>query len=61
MSKDTINDKIYHDPAGFGSMQTTLADARKIDKTITMDDVKKWFDKNVERKTNLKGYNSCGI
>ena len=56
--KDSVIDKIYHDKAGFGSMKTTLDDARKIDKTITMDDVKKWFDKNVERKTNLKGYNS---
>ena len=39
-------------------MQTTLADARKIDKTITIDDVRNWYNKNVERKTNLKGYNS---
>ena len=58
MSKDSIIDKIYHDPAGFGSIQTTLADARKIDKTITIDDVRNWCNKNVERKTNLKGYNS---
>ena len=57
MSKDSIIAKIYNDPAGYGSMQTTLADARKIDKTITSDDVKHWFQKNVERKTNLKGYN----
>ena len=56
--KDSIIDKIYHDLAGFGSMKTTLDDARKVDKSITMNDVKKWFDKNVERKTNLKGYNS---
>ena len=58
MSKDSIIAKIYNDPAGFGSMQTTLADARKIDKTITIDDVRDRYNKNVERKTNLKGYNS---
>ena len=58
LDKDSIINKIYNDPAGFGSMQTTLQDARKIDKTITSDDIKQWFHKNVERKTNLKGYNS---
>jgi len=56
--KYSIIDKTYHDLAGYVSMKTTLEDARKVDKSITMDDVKKWFDKNVERKTNLKGYNS---
>jgi hypothetical protein len=56
--KDSVIDKIYHDKAGFGSMKTTLDDARKIDKTITSDDKKHWFQKNVERKTHLKGYNS---
>ena len=58
MTKDSIIAKIYFDPAGYGSMQTTLQDARKMDKSITSDDVKAWFNKNVERKTNLKGYNS---
>ena len=48
-SKDTVIAKIYFDKAGFGSMKTTLEDAGKIDKTITMDDVKKWFDNNVEK------------
>ena len=57
MSKDSIISKIYYDPAGYGSMQTTLQDARKIDKTITSDDIKQWFHKKC-RKTSLKGYNS---
>ena len=56
--KDVIISKIYHDPAGFGSIQTTLNDVRKINKVITIEDVRKWYEKNVERKTQLKGMNS---
>ena len=56
--KDSIINKIYHDLAGYGSMQTTLQDARKIDKSITIHDVRNWFYKHVERTTKLKGYNS---
>ena len=56
--KDEIISKNYYDPAGYGSIQETLADARKYDKTHTLQDVKKWKDKNLLRKTNLKGYNS---
>ena len=58
MNTDDVISKIYYDPAGFGSMQTTLNDAKKRDKTITIDDVRKWFSKNVARKTQLKGMNS---
>ena len=58
MNTDDVISKIYYDPAGFGSMQTTLNDAKKRDKTITIDDVRKWFSKNVARKNQLKGMNS---
>ena len=58
MNKDEIIAKIYLDPAGFGSNAITLQDARKFDKSITLQDVKNWKAKNLERKTNLKGYNS---
>ena len=54
--KDNIISKIYHE--FYGSINNTYLDARKEDKTITYDDVKKWFDKSFVRKTNLKGYNS---
>ena len=49
---------MHYDPSGFGSIQATLKDARAKDKTITLNDVKAWLEINVERKTNLKGYNS---
>ena len=58
MDKNEIIKKVYYDPAGFGSIQATLKDARNKDKTININDVKAWFKRNVERKTNLKGYNS---
>ena len=56
--KNEIIKQAYYDPAGFGSLQATLKDARATDKTITLNDVKAWFNRNVEQKRNLKGYNS---
>ena len=58
MSKTEIITKVYNDPSGFGSLKNTLSDAREIDKTITIEDVKKWFDSNVEQKKQLPGSNS---
>ena len=58
MSKNEIIAKIYNDPAGFGSKKSTLADARVKDKIITLDDVTKWYSKNVEQKTTAPGENS---
>jgi hypothetical protein len=55
-SKDKIISKTYHE--FYGSVNSTYADARKIDKTITLKDVKAWFDKSFVRKKNLKGFNS---
>lgn len=54
---DTIA-KIYNDKSGFGSIKNTLDDARKIDKSININDVKLFFNNNVEKKDNLKGMNS---
>ena len=56
--KDKIIAKVYYDQAGYGSVAATLADAKKYDSSITYDDVKKWKERNTERKTNLRGYNS---
>jgi hypothetical protein len=56
-SKDDIISKIYFDRSGYNSIKTTFNDARKIDKTITLDMVKSWFGGNVEKKTQLKGFN----
>ncbi len=56
--KQEVINKIYHDPSGYGSMKITLYDAKKIDKTITLNDIKEFFSKNVEKKTQLHGMNS---
>jgi len=56
--KFEIVSKIYNDPSGFGNIKTTFDDAKKIDKSITIDDVKDWFSKNVDKKSQLKGMNS---
>ena len=56
--KQDIIKKIYFDPVGFDSIKRTFEDARKKDKTITLDDVKQFFKTNVEQKKQLKGYNS---
>ena len=58
MDKNKIISNVYFDPAGYSSIKTTLEDAQKKDKSITYNDVKEWFKKNVEQKKQLKGFNS---
>ena len=48
--KDKIIEKIYFDPAGYGSITTTLKDARVFDKTITYEDVKQWKEKTFKNE-----------
>ena len=48
--KNELISKIYFDKSGYGSIKTTLDDARKIDKSITLNDVKQFFNNNVEKK-----------
>ena len=56
--KDKIIAKVYYDLAGYGSVAATLEDAKKYNSNITYDDVKRWKERNTERKTNLRGFNS---
>ena len=58
MDKNKVIEQVYNDPLGFGSIKNTLNDARKIDSGITLQDVIKWKERNIERKAQLKGYNS---
>ena len=53
-SKYCIISRIYHDPAGYGSMNATLKEAKVFDKTIKLKDIKKWFEKCRENN-KLKG------
>ena len=56
MSKTDTIKKVYND--FYGSIKQTYEEARKIDPTIKYDDIKKYFEQNRVRRTNLKGYNS---
>ena len=48
--KTDVLKKIYFDRSGFGSIRRTFAEAKAKDKTITMTDVKTFFEDYVEKK-----------
>ena len=56
--KDDIIKNIYFDRSGFGSVATTFKDAKTKEPSITLNDVKEWFRKNVEQKRKQRGTNS---
>lgn len=56
--KQKIIDEVYNDKGGFGSKLRTLNEARKKDKTISIEDVNKYFQKSVEQKRKPRGENS---
>ena len=58
VNKDDVINKIYFDRSGFGSVATTYKDAKAKEPSITLDDVKAWFKKNVEQKRKQRGMNS---
>ena len=43
MDINNIISKIYYDKSGFGSIKTTFEDARKVDKSITLEDINFFF------------------
>ncbi len=52
---EQITDKIYHGPAGHGSMKTTYEDAKKKDQSITYGDIQAWFKKRtLKEKLNSR-------
>ena len=48
-AKDEIIEKAYKE--FFGSIADTLKQAKKLDKSIKLEDVKKWFNQKFARKT----------
>jgi hypothetical protein len=59
--EDAISTAYNNKEHGFGSMRNTLKFAKQLNEHVTYNDVKKWKDKNVTRKTQLPGYNSYGF
>jgi hypothetical protein len=47
--------KIYYDPAGYGSITSTFKEAFKQYKTITLNYVRQWFKSNLETTKQVKG------
>ena len=58
IDKDKLIHNVYYSPSGYGSMRQTLDDARKKDKSITMEDVKQWFNQHVIPSREPRGFNS---
>ncbi len=56
--KDKIIHDLYYNKGGFGSIVNTHNQARQQDKSITIKYVKYWFNRNVERKSQVSGMNS---
>ena len=54
MKCDGLIKKVYYDPSGYGSIQDTYKDVKKLDRSITVSDIKDWFERNVERKKQLR-------
>ena len=58
MNKNEIIKNIYHQPDGYASMKDTYEKAKLKDKTIKLIDIKNWYNENVPRTSQLRGYNS---
>ena len=58
INKNDIISKTYYDRSGYGSITTTYKDAKQKEQSITLNDVKEWFQKNIEQKKQLRGKNS---
>ena len=55
INKNAIISKTYCDRSGYGSITTTYKDAKQKEQSITLNDVKEWFQKNIEQKKQLRG------
>ena len=53
MTEKIIKDIYYNPIAGFGSIQDTFKQAKKIDSSITYDDVKNFMNKLSHKQTHL--------
>ena len=56
--KEEIISKVYYDPGGYGSINETYKDAKEKDSSITLNNIRQWFTKNIARQNNLRRYNT---
>ena len=57
-AKERIIEDVFGRYANIGSVEKTWREAREIDRRISRQDVKNWKERNHEKLTNLRGYNS---
>jgi hypothetical protein len=58
IDKDKIIHDVYYSPSGYSSMSNTLSRCKEKEKSIKMEDVKKWFNQHVVPSREPRGYNS---
>ena len=51
MKYDGLIKKVYYDPGGYGTVQETFKEVKKLDSTIKVSDVRDWYERNIDRKT----------
>ena len=55
---DEIIHATYYDKAGYGSQAYTLKHAKEKDPKIKLEDIKRYFENNIEKKGKMRGWNS---
>ena len=50
MKFDELLKKVYYDPGGYGSIQDTFKEVKKLNSSVKLDDRKDWFERTIERK-----------
>ena len=50
MKFDELIKKVYYDPGGYGSIQDTFKEVKKLNSSVKLDDIKDWFERTIERK-----------
>ena len=58
MDKDKVISDIYYDLGSLGSIKRTYEDVKAKDKSISYNDVKEWYSKNIEKTGKYRGTNS---
>ena len=55
---DEIIHATYYDKAGYGSQAYTLKHAKEKDPKIKLEDIRRWFETNIEQQGKMRGFNS---
>jgi hypothetical protein len=56
--QDILHSSYLNEIGGYGNQQEQLKLAQQVEPTITLADVKKWREENLEQKKQLTGHNS---